>query len=141
MHELSLFGQVPLPRHEQVLNILAGLSAMQPCSTYERHLIFQPLRSSDLNKVNKKIPNKPVASQPTAYVQLVKALTLHDFGSDSPLTTDVEASGDQQAKSSWTMRIQEIPEPETKSLVLRKVTENAMHRGGLEQYLDQAKYR
>ena len=45
MHELSLFGQVPSWRHEQVLKILAGIAGMQPQRVLERHLIFKPSRS------------------------------------------------------------------------------------------------
>lgn len=44
MHELLLFGQVPASRHNQVLNILAGIAAMQPQPILENHLIFKPNR-------------------------------------------------------------------------------------------------
>ena len=44
MHELLLFGQIPASRHDQVLNILAGVAAMQPVPVLEKHLIFKPNR-------------------------------------------------------------------------------------------------
>lgn len=44
MHELLLFGQVPSSRHDQVLNILAGVAAMQPVPVLEKHLVFKPNR-------------------------------------------------------------------------------------------------
>ena len=44
MHELLLFGQVPSSRHDQVLNILAGVAAMQPVPVVEKHLVFKPNR-------------------------------------------------------------------------------------------------
>lgn len=44
MHELLLFGQVPAVRHNQVLNILAGIAAMQPQPILEKHLVFKPNR-------------------------------------------------------------------------------------------------
>ncbi len=44
MHELLLFGQIPSSRHEQVLNILAGVAAMQPVPALEKHLVFKPNR-------------------------------------------------------------------------------------------------
>ena len=44
MHELLLFGQVPSSRHDQVLNILAGVAAMQPVTVLEKHLVFKPKR-------------------------------------------------------------------------------------------------
>lgn len=46
MHELLLFGQVPASRHDQVLNILAGVAAMQPVPVLEHHLVFKPNRLS-----------------------------------------------------------------------------------------------
>ena len=45
MHELLLFGQVPESRHNQVLNVLAGVAAMQPQPILEKHLIFKPNRT------------------------------------------------------------------------------------------------
>ena len=45
MHELILFGQVPSVRHDQLLQILAGIAGMQPQRVIERHLIFKPSRS------------------------------------------------------------------------------------------------
>lgn len=50
MHELLLFAQVPSSRHDQVLNILAGISAMQPVPTLEKHLLFRPNRRPDQTK-------------------------------------------------------------------------------------------
>ena len=54
MHELLLFGQVPASRHNQVLNILAGISAMQPQPILEKHLVFKPNRKPGTG------PAKPV---------------------------------------------------------------------------------
>lgn len=44
MHELLLFGQIPASRHDQVLNILAGVAGMQPVPVLEKHLVFKPNR-------------------------------------------------------------------------------------------------
>ena len=45
MHELLLFAQVLPSRHDQLLQILAGVTGMQPQRVVERHLIFKPSRS------------------------------------------------------------------------------------------------
>ncbi|KAI9831426.1 MAG: hypothetical protein M1819_005025 [Sarea resinae] len=42
MHELLLFAQVPDSRHDQLLQILAGVAGMPPQRVIERHLIFKP---------------------------------------------------------------------------------------------------
>jgi mediator of RNA polymerase II transcription subunit 18 len=44
MYEYSLFGQVNESRQTQLLQVLAGISAMQPHIVRERHLIFRPTR-------------------------------------------------------------------------------------------------
>ena len=61
MHELLLFGQVPLSQHDQMLKILAGIAAMQPRVIIERRLIYKPRnRVSNGNKTNVK-PGAPVS--------------------------------------------------------------------------------
>ena len=50
MHELLLFGQVSALRHNQVLNVLAGVAAMQPVPIVEKHLIFKPDKGPGLEK-------------------------------------------------------------------------------------------
>ena len=45
MHELLLFAQVPSARHEQILNIIAGIAGMPPKKIIERHVIFKPKRA------------------------------------------------------------------------------------------------
>ena len=47
MHELSLYGQVTFARYEQVLNILAGVAAMQPQRVFERNIIYKPTREPE----------------------------------------------------------------------------------------------
>ena len=44
MYEYALFGQVNESRQTQLLQVLAGISAMQPHIVRERHLIFRPTR-------------------------------------------------------------------------------------------------
>ncbi|KAI9815121.1 MAG: Mediator of RNA polymerase II transcription subunit 18 [Pycnora praestabilis] len=45
MHELLLFGQVPAKRRDQLVQILAGVSGMQPQRVIERHLVYKPYRT------------------------------------------------------------------------------------------------
>ena len=79
MHELLLFGQVPALRHTQVLNILAGIAAMQPQPILEKHLIFKPNRkpgSGAQKQVGgaqdiQKAGAQAVQAQDLFYVQLV----------------------------------------------------------------------
>lgn len=172
MHSLSLYGLVPAPRHEQVLNILAGLAAMQPQPIYERHIVYRPLQASSQAKPNKKYPPgstaaaKPV-QQIAIYQQLVQSLRYHDFGravdgDDVSLSasgnaavvagteTETTSRGAHGASTepsltrgggTWTLRMQDIPEPETKTVALRRVSESApLASSEIEAFADVTKY-
>ncbi|PNS19542.1 hypothetical protein CAC42_7386 [Sphaceloma murrayae] len=154
MHELSLFAQVPLARHAQVLNLLAGLSAMQPLEVYARHAVFQPIKPVvDTNQISKKKQTGPYQPQQLSLIQLVEGLSRDDFGkhdktlqahdgdagmADGYAATAVASAPEQ---SNWSTRIQEIPEPEIKNLILRRVTEMPLKSADVSAYLDDDKYR
>lgn len=118
MHELLLYGQVPATRHEQVLEILTGIAAMQPRTLLERQFVYRPTRPAEDNKPNKKYPNKPVKPQALIHHQLIEELGQGDFGKERPLS-DFQGTEPR----SWTLKSQETPEPETKTLVLRLTSE------------------
>ncbi|THY26812.1 hypothetical protein D6D01_04334 [Aureobasidium pullulans] len=137
MHELLLYGQVPVERHEQVLKILAGIAAMQPRTLFERHLIYRPLRSMQDNKPNKKFPNKPVKPQTLTFQHLVRQLEQSEFGKDSPILLGPESNENaSQPTYAWRIKTQETPEPETKTLVLRQATEAVFDNEQLRTFLD-----
>lgn len=139
MHELLLYGQVPLERHDQVLKILAGVAAMQPQTLFERHLIYRPLRSTQDNKPNKKFPNKPVKPQTLTFQHLVRQLDQSEFGTDSPVLLESENNENaSQTMYAWRLKTQETPEPETKTLVLRQATDIAINHDQLRKFLDPA---
>lgn len=76
MHELLLFGQVPLSRHEQVLSILAGVAAMQPQPFLEKHLVFKPAR---LPSGFRPGHTGAVQGVPNAQIQAIQAQTQGDI--------------------------------------------------------------
>ena len=137
MHELLLYGQVPLERHDQVLKILAGIAAMQPQTLFERHLIYRPMRSAQDNKPNKKFPNKPIKPQPLTFQHLVRQLDQSDFGKDSQILLESENNGNVTRPAyTWSLKTQETPEPETKTIVLRQATDTALDNDQLRVFLD-----
>ncbi|KAI5242832.1 hypothetical protein E4T43_04493 [Aureobasidium subglaciale] len=139
MHEFLLYGQVPLERHEQVLKILAGIAAMQPQTLFERHLIYKPLRLPQDSKPNKKFPNKPVKPQTLTFQHLIRQLDLSEFGKDSPILLEPGSNEDvTQPVNTWRIKVQETPEPETKTLVLRQATETVLDNDSLRNFLDPA---
>jgi len=143
MHELLLFGQVPLARHEQVLKILAGLAAMQPFSYHERRMILQNLRGAEQSKPSIKTgSNKPVQASPQVYTQLIQKLCPTDFSKEILVTKlDSKLSPQQDGTSpTWISRTQDIPEPEMKTITIRKVTEDDISPDAVESYLDLERY-
>jgi len=137
MHELSLFGQVPLTRLEQVLNILAGLSAMQPQSFYEAHTILAPRPLS--KDATKPAPKRTTRedNKPSTYQHLIQPLRHSDFGNDPGSSTT--ATGTQ--KPSIRIRTADVPEPETKAFLLRRVEEATVPVDDAQKYDDETKYR
>lgn len=71
MQELLLFGQVPSPRHDYVLSVLAGIAAMQPKPILEKHLVFKPSRPLTSVRASPAIVHQGRVS--TAHVQPLQA--------------------------------------------------------------------
>jgi len=70
MHELLLFGQVPLSQHDQMLKILSGIAAMQPHAVIERHLIYKPRNhATNGNRTNVK-SGAPVSQKQALQAQM-----------------------------------------------------------------------
>lgn len=141
MHELLLYGSVPVVRHEQVLKILAGIAAMQPKSLYQRQSVFRPLPPTEEVKPNKKYPNKPVKPATLTYHRLEEDLTADDFGKEIPMLFRQGADNLPGPSRTCTMKVLETPEPETKSLVLRPASEIHVTEEIMQKFLDPTKYR
>lgn len=133
MHELLLYGQVPAPRHEQVLRVLAGVAAMQPRRALERHIIYKPTRQPEepgahlsrrggtQNIAGK--PNKQLGAKDLFYSQLVQKLSEGDFGrgdgpqqsNGKPSSADVKPG--EEAK--WSLEFQDIPDTGDRGVSVR----------------------
>lgn len=126
MHEISLFGQISLGRHEQVLNILAGLAAMQPRPFYEKHTLYMPKKTAQPDAQVQKVNKKPQNVQPT-YTHVIETFSSADYGKTlSPRGRKV--------------RYVETPEPETKAFILRRVDESDVTANDLQKYADPNKF-
>ena len=69
MYELILHSQIAAARQDQVLQILAGATAMQPVPILEQSLIFQQLKSTEAAATTKKgTQSQPTAAQRLRYV-------------------------------------------------------------------------
>lgn len=98
MHELLLFASIPARQHHDLLQQLAGLTAMQPNRVFERHLIFkahrkpgytntirsggsQDVHATEMQKLNKLLNGG------LFFTQVVGEVRGTDFGAKQPATT------------------------------------------------------
>lgn len=150
MHELLLFASVPVHQHHELLQQLAGLTAMQPRHCLERRLIFKAYRkpglttarigasqdlqqSGDLQRVNKLLNGNMF------YTQVVGPVSEKDFCTTaSAADPDTQMAGMEETKPSirdsqgydydcqpWKLEFRDIPEAGTRSAVTARVMASA----------------
>ena len=111
MHELLLYGQVPAARHEQLLHILAGITAMQPQRVVERHAVYKPTRTSaptlvqrggtqGVQNTQKQAQNQRVTD--LHYTHLVKTVEENDFGQKAETMNALHVD-DSNPENPWTI--------------------------------------
>jgi mediator of RNA polymerase II transcription subunit 18 len=158
MHELLLFGQLPAARHGQLLNVLAGLSAMQPKRVIERHVLFKPTRepvelavvrgAGTGTKDGQPQPKKKQQQQPQQtgdlyHTHLVKDLDDNDFGpaADGDRRMDSDGSDGEDEKHVWRLRFEDVPEPGKRTAILRMVETTDLPNGDTQAYMEGLGYR
>ncbi|KKK15014.1 hypothetical protein P175DRAFT_0441405 [Aspergillus ochraceoroseus IBT 24754] len=148
MHELLLFASVPAHQHNELLQQLAGLTAMQPCHRLERRLIFkayrkpglintrggasQDLQGADLPRLNKMLNGGMF------YTQVVGPLSDADFDTepsfsgergDAPMSgtddTPVGTGSYDYDNQSWRLEFRDIPEAGTRSTITSRLMASA----------------
>jgi mediator of RNA polymerase II transcription subunit 18 len=165
MHELLLLGQVPARRHDQLLQILAGIAGMAPAAVAEDHLVFRP----------KHIPAQkeaPIGASQVVQDQRVQALqgqmkgdlfhlqvvvdalpwlarrqrqaagtlqTAEDHGDDSD-PAPAGADGSRPSRS-WLLRFSDLPEVAGRRPVTsRMVSEVNILNGSPKKFMDALGY-
>ncbi|KAJ5257232.1 hypothetical protein N7478_013336 [Penicillium angulare] len=167
MHELSLFASVPDHQHHELLQQLAGLTAMQPRHALERRLIFkayrapgqtavrtggsQDVQAGDMQKLNKMLNGGMF------YTQVVGPVSEADFGSNPAPDHDTQMDGADDSQSSpqgqlpssydydqqpWKLEFRDIPEAGTRSAVTARVMASAtLPRGDIAPSMNAWGYR
>jgi mediator of RNA polymerase II transcription subunit 18 len=145
MHELLLFASVPSHQHHELLQQLAGLTAMQPGHRLERRLIFKAYRKpglvnarggatrdaqgADLARLNKMLNGGMF------YTQVVGPISEADFDTKPPSVGDQDASMsgmddtagnfyDYDAQP-WKLEFWDIPEAGTRSTITARLAASA----------------
>lgn len=141
MHELLLFASIPAVQHHDLLQQLAGLTAMQPNRVLERRLIFKPYRkpgflkprpggSQDVQPSEVQRLNK-LLNGGLYHMQVVGEVQASDFGSSSDAVMGgtsekiQEQAGYDPSNQSWRIEYKDIPEAGTGSAVTSRLVSTA----------------
>lgn len=142
MHELLLFGQVPLSRHEQVLKILAGYTAMQPKSVAEVHQIYKPtmqpqqsVHVGGTQNLQQKPVSQNIQNRELVYMQLVEASD-DEQGDQSLSDNRINAMG-----SSWSLQYTELPDAAKRNVTMRMATSVDLTEGDPYGYMNGLGYK
>jgi mediator of RNA polymerase II transcription subunit 18, fungi type len=153
MHELLLYGQLPAARHEQLMNVLAGLTAMQPHRVTERHVLFQPTHGPVQAQVqkggtqglyNKKPKQAPQGQQSRDlnYTHLVKVLDEDEFAKGSnAMDVDGHVTEDDEEKRFWQWQFRNLPEGGKRSATFRMAEDIDITAGDPQAYMEGLGYR
>lgn len=114
MHEYLLFSQIAPARHSQVMNILTGITGAPPYQYQEQHVLLAPLPGAAqvTNAQKKKAQPTPAVSQQRWMHNLSRSVQITD--------------GSTEATSSWTIKIDQSPDPAVKDLVAREASEETV---------------
>lgn len=161
MLELSLWGQIPSHRYAQVLNILAGIAAMPPTSTPERHLIFKPIKQpvrtaaqvggsqgiQDAQKAARQAQTQGTGD--LYYLRIVE-----DLGVEEEEEEEGEAAGEEGIRSEtgggssgrvrtrWTLRFYDVPEAGRKERVMaRSISVTPVLKGDVMAFMQGLGYQ
>nr|POF14207.1 mediator of rna polymerase ii transcription subunit 18 [Quercus suber] len=124
MQEYVLYTIIPARRHDQTLNILAGMTAMQPVPICEQHLVYAQLKHHTEKGTAKKITSKSGIqannNKPLLYRHLIRSLSF--------------ACECQDGSGAWRLRAEDIPEAGSKIVISRSVIDEAITDAGLETF-------
>jgi mediator of RNA polymerase II transcription subunit 18 len=143
MHELLLYGQVPLSRHDQVLRILAGVAAVQPRRVLERRIVYKPTREPEepgahlsrrggTQSVGQK-PAKQSGAKDLFHSQLVQKLSDNDLGQEHGTLQSSEkrlsAAVNPGEEPKWSHELQDVPDTGDRGVSIRATTSTDLLSG------------
>lgn len=122
MHEFILYSQISAARHDQVLQILAGVTAAQPIDFSEQHVIYQQTKSAHATAGKKGQAAQPPRMAQLSYFKLVRNLS-----------SDGEPSN-------WRVRKEEQPYAGVNDALSRSVTEHSASKAELERFKPESEW-
>ncbi len=132
--------------YEQLLHILAGITAMQPQRVVERHALYKPTRTSSPTLVQRGgtqgVQNAQKKEQRVTdlhYTHLVKTVEENDFGEKEEETAS--STNAVHDDNSWTIQFQDTPEPGKRPASLRYASVTDVTEGDVQKYMVNFGYR
>lgn len=116
MYELILHSQIAASRQNQVLQILAGITAMQPVDIREQSLVYQQLKPTQTNNAKKGAASQAGTQQRLRYHKLTR--NIEDTSSPSP----------------WKLVVAETPDAGMKEVNARSISEGALDPANFERF-------
>lgn len=123
--EFVLFSPVAVQRHDQILNILAGVTAMQPRPICEQHLVYAQLRQASETTTTKKT----ISGKSAAQASVTKQLTHRHLIRHLSFTCD-----SQDGAGSWMLRVEGLPEAGSKAVISRAIVDSVTTDAELEKF-------
>ncbi|KAF1939756.1 hypothetical protein EJ02DRAFT_246520 [Clathrospora elynae] len=143
VHELNLYGQVTQARHEQVLQILAGVAAMQPRRILERRIIYKPTREPEEpgSSLGRRGGTQTVAAKQAKqtapvvlwYTRLVQKLSEKDFGTEDRKSFSADVGDDEEPI--WSMLFEDVPDTGDRGVSIRFTNTTDVMSGDPHAYM------
>ncbi|KAK8202755.1 mediator complex, subunit Med18 [Phyllosticta capitalensis] len=154
-HELLHFGQVPQSRHDQLLNILAGIAGMQPRRVVERHVIYRPQRNpvqrqyavgaSQTVQPTQRATSREQLQKDMYYWQTVKELDEAELGDGTngvDTKTHVQnGEATPEPRKGWTILFQDIPEAGQRPINMRWMQTTDVVAGDPHAFMKASQYK
>ncbi|KAM0715651.1 hypothetical protein Q7P37_009149 [Cladosporium fusiforme] len=132
MHEILLFSQISPSRHNQVLNVLAGVTGSQPFAYQDQNALFAQLRIPEIAASKKKAQTGP--PQPGA-LQSQQQKWMHKL----TRPVNIAAGVSPESTDSWRLRVEQTPDPSIKDHTAREVIESDV--SDVKSFEDSGAYR
>lgn len=116
MHEFLLYSQISASRHEQVLQVLAGITAAQPIKFSEQQVVYQQTKSAQTTAAKKGQTAQPARAAQLGYYKLVR-----------------DCSGEKEP-GQWRFRKEEQPYAAVNDAISRSVAEKVAAEPELERF-------
>lgn len=150
MHELSLYGSVPIDEYPRVLQQLAGVTSMQPQDVEELHIVLKSRTPPGLEKVQGSSSAQGSQQQQQEYqrlkgllqggiynVKLVGKITRKDHGAAQQANGINRQTSDRTGQTiEWTLEFKDTPAAGKQAANIRLISRTRLGSGDIVAFFD-----